>query len=112
MAGVKHQDRYLSHPGFRVHPLSYPLEAVLDQLPGDLLGLLKSTLHLIMNLVDGTAANRVVGVILQQELPGLLEESTGVILAPSPLNHRERLGIPLQKGLCFGIHLFQIGPRR
>ena len=93
--GQRIEDR---HPHLvRRHVTLHAGRQLADRLDGqavaDLLALAKAKAHVLMHLVDATAADRVVGLVLEQPVPGDVEVPLRVGLAEGlGRQGRERLG--------------------
>src|SRR6266699_9380 len=78
----------------------------------NLLALRKTHAVLTMYLVDTTAADAVMGVVLQEILPGQPHQALGIGSAQFPGPGRQRLYPALQQVLCQGILLLDPHTRR
>jgi hypothetical protein len=72
------------------------VESAIGQVVGDLLRPAEASGHILVDGVDAAAADRVVGVILEEVFPGLPDESPRVGRAEGVGDSGEGLGILLQ----------------
>ncbi|MNL02208.1 hypothetical protein D3C87_1227090 [compost metagenome] len=86
-------------------------ERALDQGLPQLLGLREAREHLEVDLVDRAAANRVMRLVLEDEIPTFLPEAVLVAASRSPGEGRQGLNVVLPEGLAFRVELLEVHAR-